>query len=384
MLIRWDSVVPYAGVSYGLARFPFALCSVVLFCCPSLGANLEPGADYPNTLAEEFFGRLLKNRFPRPLLMLGDGSASNGPQWNDLLTRAEAGNLHCTIGTWTNCSMASSFIGPIPHSLERPGRSCPVALSNLRAQLSTIRNMSLGVAVGQNVASGPHVAALASALGAASVYLLPAGTRGHRLLWPHLQVSKQVRFSQLVSRRTLLKSAEPISHQWGGSTASRTHAGRAGYYDESTLELLWRHVGMFLGQDAQSSVCYLLPADVLSFRVAQRTRTRRTRCYPARTVAGFGPAGRATGCARSHGVLRGVPTGPGGLSTSSTSSTASLHLGDGVWLSYTAPQQMKHFADALRDNLTAGCLGLWNPQWDDFAAACGGLEYPLARALLPH
>ncbi|KAL1480133.1 hypothetical protein MTO96_051290, partial [Rhipicephalus appendiculatus] len=327
-------VAPYAGVAFGLARFPFALCSAVLFCCPSLGANLEPGANYPETLAQEFLRRALKNRFPRPLLMLGNSSAGNWLQWNDLLTQAEAGNLSSTIGAWYEERLFDGIVLHWPDSaLTRATWSkLSGALVNLRAQLSTVRNMSLGVAIGQNVASGPHVASLASALGAASVYLLP----------PVLGAT-----------------------DYFGLTFS--------YYDESTLELLWRHVGMFLGQDVQSSVCYLLPADVFSFLVAQRHENASHLVLPSEDGRGVGPAGNATGVPGRMAYFEACRLVRDGFDV------LDLEYGvvasrDSVWLSYTAPRQMKRFADALRDNLTAGCLGLWNPQWDDFAAACGGLS----------
>lgn len=155
------------------------------------------------------------------------------------------------------------------------------------------------------------------------------------------------------------------------------------YYDESTLELLWRHVGTFLGQDVQSSVCYLLPADVLSFRVTQRHANASHPVLPSEEGRGFGPAGNATGLPGRMAYFEACRLVRDGFDL------LDLEYGvvaarDDVWLSYTTPDHMARFADALRDNLTAGCLGLWNPQWDDFAAVCGGLEYPLARSLFRH
>ncbi|XP_049527658.1 uncharacterized protein LOC119458747 [Dermacentor silvarum] len=336
-------VAPYAGVSFGLARFPFALCTAVLFCCPSLAANVEPGADYPETLAQEFLRRVRKNRFPRPLLMLGNGSES--PQFEDLIRQAEGGDLPPAIGAWYQDRAFDGVVLHWPDSALTPSTwsKLPGALVQLRAHLSTVRNLSLAVAMGQHVASGTRLATLASSLGAASVYLLPP----------------------------VLGPAD-----YFGLTFS--------YYDESTLEMLWRHVGTFLGQDEQGSVCYMLPADVLSFRVARGYNENASdSVLPSEEGHGYGPAGNATGLPGRMAYFEACRLVRDGFSV------LDLEYGvvasrDDVWLSYTTPQQMVRFADALRDNLTAGCLGLWNPQWDDFAAACGGLEYPLTRALFRH
>ncbi|XP_050036441.2 uncharacterized protein [Dermacentor andersoni] len=335
-------VAPYAAASFSLARFPFALCTAVLFCCPSLAANMEPGTDYPEILEQEFLRRVLKNRFPRPLLMLGNGSGLDSPQFDDLIRQAEGGDLPPTIGAWYQDRAFDGVVLHWPDSALTPSTwsKLPGALIQLRAHLSSVRHLSLAVAMGQHVASGTRLRSLAAALGAASVYLLPP----------------------------VLEPAD-----YFGLTFS--------YYDESTLEMLWRHVGAFLGQEEQGSICYMLPADVLSFRVARGYDGNVSdSVLPSEEGLGFGPAGNATGLPGRMAYFEACRLVRDGFSV------LDLEYGvvasrDDVWLSYTTPRQMARFADALRDNLTAGCLGLWNPQWDDFAAACGGLEYPLVRAL---
>ncbi|XP_065291302.1 uncharacterized protein [Dermacentor albipictus] len=111
-------VAPYAGASFGLARFPFALCTAVLFCCPSLAANMEPGTDYPEILAQEFLRRVPKNRFPRPLLMLGNGSGLDSPQFYDLIRLAEGGALPPTIGAWYQIDVR--YEGKAAHAAHSP------------------------------------------------------------------------------------------------------------------------------------------------------------------------------------------------------------------------------------------------------------------------
>ncbi|XP_075556102.1 uncharacterized protein LOC142588355 isoform X1 [Dermacentor variabilis] len=314
-------VARYAGVWFGLARFPFALCTAVLFCCPSLAANMEPGTDYPEVLAQEFLRRVLENRFPRPLLMLGNGSGLDSPQFVDLIRLAEGGDLPPSIGAWYQDRAFDGVVLRWPDSALTPSTwsKLPGALIQLRAHLSSVCHLSLAVAMGQHVASGTRVRLLAAALGAASVYLLPP----------------------------VLEPAD-----YFGRTFS--------YYDKSTLQTLWRHVGAFLGQEEQGSICYMLPADVLSFRVARSyDKNASDSVLPSEEGLGFGPAGNATGLPGRMAYFEACRLVRGGFSV------LDLEYGvvasrDDVWLSYTTPRQMARFADALRDNLTAWCLGLWN------------------------
>lgn len=54
------------------------------------------------------------------------------------------------------------------------------------------------------------------------------------------------------------------------------------------------------------------------------------------------------------------------------------------WVSYTEPQLLAAFLEHLHENVSATCMGLWNPHWDDFGALCGPETYPLAGALFRH
>ncbi|XP_077536052.1 uncharacterized protein LOC144148384 [Haemaphysalis longicornis] len=89
------------GVRFYLDGFPFSLCGVAVFCCPRLGASLQPNPEFPEDLVQEFVTRARSNRFLKAIMMLGDGSgAKDWAQFETLLDEIEAGTLDDSVGEW--------------------------------------------------------------------------------------------------------------------------------------------------------------------------------------------------------------------------------------------------------------------------------------------
>ncbi|KAL1485787.1 hypothetical protein MTO96_047212 [Rhipicephalus appendiculatus] len=89
-----------SSVTFTLSYFPFALCRVALFCCPSLAANLEPGPEHPEQLMRSFVVSAQGNQFLSVFVMLGNGSSASEPQFDKLLDDLEAQSLNNIVGIW--------------------------------------------------------------------------------------------------------------------------------------------------------------------------------------------------------------------------------------------------------------------------------------------
>ncbi|XP_077522872.1 uncharacterized protein LOC144133565 isoform X2 [Amblyomma americanum] len=331
-----------SGVRYGLSLFPFALCRVALFCCPSLAADVEPGAEHPDATMAEFASRALRSGFVEPLMMLGDGAQSSHASFEQLLDDLEAGSLPNTVGSWYKMRNYAGVVLRFPEVVPADtSLRVPRLLGQLAQKLAASpgRNVRLGVALRQD-AQGADLRGLAAALGPVSVFLLP----------PAMTLGRYI-----------------------GNTFS--------YFSESTLVTLSQLYSAHFGPDHGQSVCYLLPADTYTFQILPSSSQAP---MPAQRSIGPGIQGPAT---RQRGRMAYFES----CRVVADQSYATLGLPYGVvasrgdsWLSYTEPQLLGRFADALHDNASAACVGLWRPQWDDFASLCGHGAYPLARALFRH
>ncbi|XP_065291308.1 uncharacterized protein [Dermacentor albipictus] len=333
-----------SSIRFDVSLFPFALCRVALFCCPSLAANLEPGPEHPEQLMRGFVVSAQANRFLRALVMLGDGSSTSEPQFEALLDNLEAGTLDDVVGTWYKERAYTGVVLRWPETSSAASwQRVPKLLAWLKQRLSQLVGLTLGVALRQD-AVGPDLTQLAASLGPTSLFLLP----------PDMPPSK-----------------------YQGTTIS--------YFSESTLNQLWQlYTRYFMPGAGKSSglgqsACYLLPADTYTFKVAQVADDT-----PAPSEQSLGP-----------GVEGNVTGEPGRMayfeSCQLVAAYATLALSFGVvaakldsWVSYTQPRLLAAFVERLHDNVSATCVGLWNPQWDDFGALCGSESYPLARAVFRH
>lgn len=58
--------------------------------------------------------------------------------------------------------------------------------------------------------------------------------------------------------------------------------------------------------------------------------------------------------------------------------------GSGSLVSFLSPASARSFVGAVHEEAGSSCLGFWDPEYDDFAARCGGPHYPLVRAVVGH
>lgn len=56
--------------------------------------------------------------------------------------------------------------------------------------------------------------------------------------------------------------------------------------------------------------------------------------------------------------------------------------GSGALVSFLSPARARSFVAAVHEEAGSSCLGFWDPEHDDFAARCGGPEYPLIGAIV--
>ncbi|KAH6926823.1 hypothetical protein HPB50_022549 [Hyalomma asiaticum] len=329
------------NVTFDLSYFPFALCRVVLFCCPSLAANLEPGPEHAEPLMRSFVESAQENRFLSAFMMLGDGSSASEPQFDALLDDLEAQSLADVVGTWYKEREYAGVVLRWPETAsDESWQRMPKLLASLAHRLSQSVGLKLGVALRQD-AVGPNFTQLASSLGPVSLFLLP----------PDMSATK-----------------------YKGQTIR--------YFSESTLiQLQELYNSYFMPGDENStdlakSVCYLLPADTYTFKTARRA-DRMPR--PVEQSLGPGLKGYVTRVAGRMAYFETCGYAP-------VSNTLTLRYGvvakrENNWVSYTEPPQLAKFLDRLHSNVSAACMGLWNPQWDDFGELCGQAAYPLARTV---
>ncbi|XP_037499638.1 probable chitinase 10 isoform X1 [Rhipicephalus sanguineus] len=327
-----------ASVAFKLSYFPFALCRVVLFCCPSLAANLEPGPEHPEQLMRRFVVSAQGNRFLSAFVMLGNGSSASEPQFNKLLDDLEAQSLDNVVGTWYKERGYAGVVLRWPETAsDESWKRMPKLLAWLKQTLSQSVGLKLGVALRQD-AVGPDFTQLASSLGPVSLFLLP----------PDMPASK-----------------------YQGQTIR--------YFSEATLmHLRQLYTNYFASGDTNdtalaNSVCYLLPADAYTFKVTPRNDSAPR---PSEQSLGPGVEGNVTRVAGRMAYFESCRLGP-------ESRTLEMHYGTVAtlldnWVSFTKPPQLATFLDSLHDNMSATCMGLWNPQWDDFGELCGTQAYPLA------
>ncbi|XP_077537572.1 putative chitinase 10 [Haemaphysalis longicornis] len=211
----------------------------------------------------------------------------------------------------------------------------PVLLRLLRKRLLESHALTLGVALRQD-AVGPEFAHLAQELGAASIFLLP----------PRM-------------------------------TEAQYRSVPYSYFSEGTLVRLWELYHHGFNSSYASSICYMLPAETYSFKVHASRNFTATPQVPA---IGPGVKGSATGQ-------------PGRMAYFETCRIVTRYqkiaheygmvaARHNSWLSFTTPPLLSKFIAVLHNNLSASCLGLWNPQWDDFADICGHkMAYPLLRTV---
>ncbi|KAL3197982.1 hypothetical protein MRX96_044559 [Rhipicephalus microplus] len=325
----------------GLSYFPFALCHVALFCCPSLAANLEPGPEHPDWLMRSFVVSAQGNPFLSVFMVLGNGSSASEPQFDKLLDDLETQSLAKIVGIWYKERGYAGVVLRWPDSAsDKSWKRMARLLAWLQQTLSQSFDLDLGVALRQD-AVGPDFTQLASSLGPVSLFLLP----------PSMPASK-----------------------YRGQTIS--------YFSESTLTQLQQLYTKYFapdstnGTDLAERVCYLLPADAYTFKVTPRSDAAPRAVEPS---SGPGVAGHATGVAGRMAYFESCRFAP-------ASSTLELRYGlvamrRDNWVSYTEPPQLANFLDSLHDDVSATCVGLWNPQFDDFGALCSYQQYPLASAV---
>ncbi|KAL1484254.1 hypothetical protein MTO96_050080, partial [Rhipicephalus appendiculatus] len=332
------------SVTFKLSYFPFALCRVALFCCPSLAANLEPGPEHPEQLMRSFVVSAQGNQFLSVFVMLGNGSSASEPQFDKLLDDLEAQSLANVVGIWYKERGYAGVILRWPETASvKSWKRMPKLLAWLQKTLSQSVGLKLGVALRQD-AVGPDFTQLASSLGPVSLFLLP----------PDMPASK-----------------------YRGQTIR--------YFSESTLiQLRQLYTTYFApgganGSALAKSVCYLLPADAYTFKVAPRPDSTPR---PVERSLGPGVEGNVTRVAGRMAYFESCRF-------AAASNTLTLRYGlvatqQDNWVSYTKPPQLVNFLDSLHDNLSATCTGLWNPQFDDFGQLCSYQTYPLASTVFRH
>ncbi|XP_050036475.2 probable chitinase 10 [Dermacentor andersoni] len=315
-------------VRFGVSGFPFGLCRLALFCCPPLAANLEPRRT--DARMSEFATRARRvNRFVQPLMMLGDGSAASWTPIIALLSDVAAGRLARDVGDWYKAHNYTGVVLRWPEAtLTTPWRIVAPLLRGLAQRLdSARRHIRLGVALRQD-SYGPDLKHIVSSLGKVSIFLLPP--------------------------------AMPQNKFYG-------HTIR--FYSQTTLDTLYSLNLRFLSRNVADHLCYLFPADTYTYRVK-----------PPDTTQSLGP-----------GIQGDVTKHAGRIAYFETcliASTYSKHVTDyGVealradsFLAYTEPQLLGRFVDDMHKKASATCVGIWNPQMDDFGGLCGLGKYPLTSA----
>ncbi|XP_065291304.1 uncharacterized protein [Dermacentor albipictus] len=314
---------------FGISVFPFALCRLALFCCPPLATNLEPR--HADARMSEFATRARRvNRFVQPLMMLGDGSAASSAIFTALLSDLEERRLAHDVGDWYKAHNYTGVVLRWPESTPSSAWHHNVAalLRGLAQRLNSARRpIRLGVALRQD-SYGPDLKNIVSSLGQASIFLLP-----------------------------------PAMPQ------NKFYAHTIRYYSQTTLDTLYSLNLRFLSRNIADHLCYLFPADTYTYRVK-----------PPDTTQSLGP-----------GIEGDVTKHAGRMAYFETcllASTYSKHVTDyGVealradsFLAYTEPQLLGRFVDDLHKNASATCVGIWNPQMDDFGGSCGSGKYPLTSA----
>ncbi|KAH7972582.1 hypothetical protein HPB52_013635 [Rhipicephalus sanguineus] len=217
------------GVRFGLSRFPFALCRMVIFCCPSLGDNLEP--EHTDDLMTEFASRALRNNpVVHTFMMLGDGSDADEAQFTALQSRLAADVVAPDVGKWYKAWSYTGLVLRWPETTSAATwhRMAPL-LKKLAKQLaSPSRDLSLGVALRQN-SFGPDLERIAFNLGKTYLFLLP----------PAMENSNNGHTLRYFSQRTL------------------------GALDDLNLR--------FLSRSLTGRQCYLFPADTYTYRDSRST-----------------------------------------------------------------------------------------------------------------
>lgn len=125
------------------------------------------------------------------------------------------------------------------------------------------------------------------------------------------------------------------------------------------------------------SVCYMLPADTLVFRVSSGVQMRKGQVPDHTLSLGPGPAGPIT---RQPGRRAFFETCNVTNHSGEGLSFAEVSVGNGEWMSGASPDALPAFVAQLLRETGVGCAGLWNPQWDDFSGTCGGDSFPLTKA----
>ncbi|KAL3197984.1 hypothetical protein MRX96_044561 [Rhipicephalus microplus] len=332
------------SVTFRLSYFPFALCRVALFCCPSLAANLEPGPEHPDWLMRSFVVSAQGNPFLSVFMVLGNGSPASEPQFDKLLDDLEAQRLNDIVGSWYEERGYAGMVLRWPETASNATWNRMLKLlAWLQKTLSQSVGLKLGVALRQD-AVGPDFTQLASSLGPVSLFLLP----------PSMPASK-----------------------YQGRTIR--------YFSESTLTHLGQLYTNYFAPDGANgtalaqSVCYLLPADAYTFKVTPRPNSPPR---PSEPALGPGVEGNVTRVAGRMAYFESCQLGPESRKLRMRYGTVATLLDN--WVSYTEPQQLANFLDILHDNASATCMGLWNPQWDDIGELCGTRVYPLARVVFRH
>ncbi|XP_049526295.1 chitinase-3-like protein 2 isoform X2 [Dermacentor silvarum] len=141
------------------------------------------------------------------------------------------------------------------------------------------------------------------------------------------------------------------------------------YFSQTTLDTLYSLNLRFLSRNVSGHLCYLFPADTYTYRV-----------QPPDTTKSLGP-----------GIQGPVTKNAGRIAYFETCKIASAYskrftdygveaLHGDSFLAYTEPQLLGRFVDYMHERASATCVGIWDPQMDDFGDACGFGEYPLTSA----
>ncbi|KAH6925753.1 hypothetical protein HPB50_009713 [Hyalomma asiaticum] len=319
---------PRGASGSGCPGFPFALCHLALFCCPSLGANLEP--ERIDALMTQFATRARHlNRVSQPFMMLGNGSHASKAKFTVLLNDLAAGVLAQDGVDWYKAWNYTGIVlrWPDDTTAEAWHRMAPVLRQLSRQLASRGRNLRLGVALRQD-SYGSDLERIAAKLGKTYLFLLPPSMEG------------------------------------------KYYEHTLRYFSERTLGTLDDLNLRFLSRNLTGYQCYLFPADTYTYRINPPDMTHSL---------GPGIRGPVTNYAGRMAYFE----------TCKIASTYSKHIAsygveavrDDSLLAYTEPQLLGRFADYMHNTLSATCMGIWNPHMDDFGGVCGSGEFPLTGAL---
>lgn len=152
------------------------------------------------------------------------------------------------------------------------------------------------------------------------------------------------------------------------------------YYTSGTIDTFSQLTGTIGDKARWKSLCVAVPADTLTFtvRLAAVASSRR-RVLEHEPSIGQGPPGHVT---KEPGRQAYFETCNNLVNFTIRKFSYSVAAASGpVWLSYANPDKIAAFVDVLVNRSGVSCVGLWNPEWDDFAGVCGEKPFPLTRAV---